>query len=162
MKTLQQVKNNYESGTMDGRDLDRLVQFIPEGQLVDFGFKVKEEYVGEHIHKEFTKENILAQLKDDVEFGFEKALGQRGLSAGMMYQVVSMWNWILEEGLENYEDYAQYGLPLFKATAVKYGFDNPIGDHYGDEDEYACHQVNKMILLLGEEEKYGQISVRRW
>ena len=33
------------------------------------------------------------------------------------------WNQVLEEGLENYpeENYAMYGLPLFKATAVKYG-----------------------------------------
>lgn len=41
-----------------------------------------------------------------------------------------MWNWILEDGLENWDvnDYTQYGLPLFKATAQKYGFDNPIDD----------------------------------
>lgn len=50
-----------------------------------------------------------------------------------MYECVAMWNWILEEGLENFDSYAQYGLPLFKATAVKYGFDNPIGDMRGDE-----------------------------
>jgi hypothetical protein len=49
-----------------------------------------------------------------------------------------MWNWILEEGLEDFESYAQYGLPLFKATAIKYNFDNPIGDDYGDEERYAC------------------------
>ena len=51
-----------------------------------------------------------------------------------------MWNWILEEGFENYDEdngYAQYGLPLFKATAVKYGFDNPIGEDSGRESKYA-------------------------
>ena len=49
-----------------------------------------------------------------------------------------MWNWILEEGLEDWDDdnYAMYGLPLFKATAVKYGFENPIGDDNGDESYY--------------------------
>jgi hypothetical protein len=87
--------------------------------------------------------NWLSQLKrlpnieEDVEFGFEKALNQRGISSSLMYEVVSMWNWILEEGLEDFDDYAQYGLPLFKATAVKYGFDNPIGDDSGDESHYA-------------------------
>jgi hypothetical protein len=59
-------------------------------------------------------------------------------AAGMMYEVVEMWNWILEEGLEDFTDYAQYGLPLFKATAVKYGFDNPIGDDDGDEFQYSA------------------------
>jgi hypothetical protein len=48
-----------------------------------------------------------------------------------------MWNWILDEGLEDFDDYAQYGLPLFKATAVKYGFENPIGDDYGNEYKYS-------------------------
>ena len=57
-----------------------------------------------------------------------------------MYQVVSTWNWILEEGLENFSinNYAQYGLPLFKATAVKYGFNNPIGDDSGSEYKYSA------------------------
>ena len=56
-----------------------------------------------------------------------------------MFEVVKMWNWILEEGLENFSDndYAQYGLPLFKATAIKYGFDNPIGTDSGCEFKYS-------------------------
>lgn len=34
------------------------------------------------------------------------------------------------------DDYAFYGLPLFKATAVKYGWDNPIGEDSGRERKY--------------------------
>lgn len=136
MKTLQQVKELYKSETIDGRDLDRLSQFIPEDELKDFGLTLKEEYIGKHQHIEFTKENILIQLKDDVEFGFEKALNQRGLSSSMMASVVQMWNWILEEGLEDFDEYKMYGLPIFKATALKYGFDNPIGDDSGSEQKY--------------------------
>ena len=86
--------------------------------------------------KPFTRENVLKQLEKDVAFGFEKALGKRGISSSFMYEVVKMWNWVLEEGLENFDNYPMYGLPLFKATAVKYGFDNPIGDDDGDEEEY--------------------------
>ena len=88
--------------------------------------------------KEWTRGNILEQLKSDVEFGFEKALDQRGISASLMFYVVLRWNQVLEEGLENYpeENYAMYGLPLFKATAVKYGWENPIGDDNGDEEFY--------------------------
>lgn len=36
--------------------------------------------------------------------------------------------------LEN--DYRFYRLPLFKATAVKYGWDNPIGEDSGRERKY--------------------------
>lgn len=139
MKTLEQIKEQYKSETLDGRDLHRLMMFIPEDDLGAFGLELKEEYKGTHKHKPLTRENVLAQLEEDVAFGFKKALDQRGISAGLMFEVVQMWNWILEEGLEDFDDdnYAQYGLPLFKATAVKYGFDNPIGDDSGDEEKYA-------------------------
>ena len=136
MKTLEQVKKMYKSETLDGRDLHRLMNFIPEKDLQNFGLNLKKEYVGKHKHIAFTKANILRQLKKDVEFGFEKALNMRGISSSMMHEVVSMWNWILEEGLENFDSYAMYGLPLYKATALKYGFKNPIGDDDGDEEEY--------------------------
>ena len=88
----------------------------------------------------FTKANIIKQLRTDVEFGFEKALNRRGISAGLMFEVVRMWNWILNEDdeLANWpsERYAMYGLPLFKATAIKYGFPNMIEDDEGDESWY--------------------------
>lgn len=136
MKTLQQVKEMYKSQTIDSRDLLRLMQFIPEEELKDFGIELKDEYVGTHKHIEFTKENILIQLAKDVDFGFEKALNQRAISAEIMAEVVKMWNWILEEGLEDFDDYPMYGLPIFKATAVKYGFENPIGEDTGSENSY--------------------------
>jgi len=136
MKTLDFIIQNYKSDSLDGRDLTRLAQFVPKDRLTEIGLSLKDENADWN-HKEFTRENILEQLKSDVEFGFGKALNKRGISAGLMYEVVSMWNWILEEGLENFDDYAQYGLPLFKATAIKYGFDNLIGEDDGDEYKYS-------------------------
>ena len=138
MKTLNQIKENYKSNTIDGRDLNRLAQFILENEFKDFGLEIKEEFIGTHQHILFTRENILKQLEEDVDFGFEKALDQRGISASLMFAVVKMWNWILEEGLEDWDEnnYAMYGLPLFKATAVKYGWNNPIGGDEGYETKY--------------------------
>jgi len=148
MKTLEQLaklaeEKKFESQCLDGRDFSRLCQFIPFNLLDKFGIQPNEEYNSEEKWNEnlipFTRENVLKQLERDVEFGFEKALDKRGISSSFMFNVVKMWNWILEEGLEDWssDDYAMYGLPLFKATAVKYGFDNPIGDDRGDEDEYS-------------------------
>lgn len=139
MKTLEQIITDYKSETLDGRDLNRLAKFVSEADLPKIGVTLKDEYVGTWEPIPFTRDNVLAQLKDDVAFGFQKALDQRGISAGLMWGVVSMWNWVLEEGLEDFpeDNYAQYGLPLFKATAVKYGFRNPIGEDSGTEDKYA-------------------------
>jgi len=141
MKTLEQIAGLYKSNCIDGRDLNRLCMFIPFDMLNQFGLKPKEGVTAEEWNNDirpFTREEILKQLESDVDFGFEKALNQRGISSSLMFEVVKMWNWILEEGLEDWSDdnYAMYGLPLFKATAVKYGFDNPIGDDNGDESCY--------------------------
>jgi translation elongation factor EF-G len=136
MKTLKQIKEEYKSKTIDGRDLSRLAQFIPESELKDFGIELMEEFVGKHQPIPFNKENVLKQLKEDVDFGFQKALDCRGISSSMMAEVVKMWNWILEEGLEDFDEYPMYGLPIFKATAQKYGFNNPIGEDTGSEEKY--------------------------
>jgi len=137
MKTIEQIKSDYKSHSLDGRDLSRLMQFLPEEDLKHFGIKLKDEFVGKHTPIPFTKENVLKQLEKDVSFGFEKALNKRGISASLMNDVVKMWNWILEEGLEDFDEYAQYGLPTLKATAIKYGFKNPIGNDNGDEFKYS-------------------------
>ena len=141
MKTIEEILSNYEkewATFLDDRFGSRLTQFLTEEQMESIGFKLKKEFKGKHVVKEWTRENILKQLEQDVEFGFEKALNQRSISSGLMFDVVLKWNRILEEGLEDWDedDYAMYGLPLFKATAIKYGWDNPIGDDSGSESKY--------------------------
>jgi len=136
MKSLEQIKELYKSKCIDGRDLCRLAQFIPFNELKDFGLEANEDVTEEEWNskvKPLTEYNVLKQLEDDVDFGFKKALNRRGISSSLMYECVRMWNWVLENDLEDFTEYAQYGLPLFKATAVKYGFNNPIGDMHGDE-----------------------------
>jgi len=133
---LSAVREGRETDCIDGRDYVRLGVFFPESDLPALGLKLNEGATWEP--KELTRENVLAQLADDVAFGFEKALNKRGISSSLMHSTVKMWMWVLEDDLQHMDDYAQYGLPLFKQVAVKYGFDNPIGDHNGDEPEYAC------------------------
>lgn len=135
---LSAVKAGRKSQTLDGRDYSRLVHFFGDEHLEAFDYGLKEGAPTREV-KEFTEENVLKQLEADVAFGFEKALNQRGISAGLMHAVVLMWMWVLEDQdlLAMEDDYAQYGLPLFKAVAVKYGFENEIGDDYGNEDTYA-------------------------
>lgn len=138
MKTVEQILK-YESQCLDGRDLYRLFDFFTEEQLNSIGVELKDEDKGKHETIPLTRGTVLTELERDVAFGFEKALYQRGISSSLMYEVVKMWNWVLEEGLEDFDDYAQYGLPLFKATALKYGFDNPIGDDTGEESKYSSY-----------------------
>ena len=138
MKTIEEIIKNYENyeTSIEDRFGRRLCQFLTREQMVKIGFELGGN--ADHIPKEWTRENIINQLKSDVEFGFEKALDKRGISSSLMFSVVMSWNKVLEEGLEDWDEdnYRYYGLPLFKATALKYGFDNPIGDDYGNEYKY--------------------------
>lgn len=140
-QVLRAIRDGRESlCPLDNRDFDRLLPFFPVDDWEILGFKLKEGQPAPVV-ADWTRQCVLAQLEEaDVSFGFEKALGHRSLSAESMHGVVLSWLWILEDPL--YEEhsksgmYRYYGLPLFKAAAVKYGFQNQIGDDDGNEDEY--------------------------
>lgn len=139
MKTIEQILT-FKGSALDGRDIYRLANYLPVEHWAQFGLTVKEGVDPATIKpKPLIREEVLENLKGDVAFGFEKALNKRGLSAGMMYGVVKMWLWVLDDELADFEDddYAEYGLPLLKAVAVKYGFPNEIGDDNGDEYKYS-------------------------
>ena len=131
---VEKMKNSKD-GCFDGRDFYRVARFLKDEDLAKL--KLTRENVLPY--KEYNRKNVLAELESDLDFAFEKALGKRGISAALMFGVIQMWNNVLQEGLENWsdDDYAQYGLPLLKATAIKYKFDNPIGDDTGSEDKYS-------------------------
>jgi len=141
MLTIKQVLRNAADRDrdacelIDARDFARLAAFIPYDKWEVLGLELRED-ADPPESLPWTEENILAQLEGDLAFAFEKALDQRGLSAGMMYEVVLMWMWVLEDDLQSHVAYAMYGLPLYKAVAVKYGFPNPIGDDNGNESKY--------------------------
>ncbi|AFX93531.1 hypothetical protein G646_gp063 [Serratia phage phiMAM1] len=139
MKTIEQVVAGYKSETLDGRDIGRLADFLTVEQLKTFDLELCDDSAAAHVALPLTREAVMERLERDLAFAFEKALSRRGISAGMMFYVIKMWNYILEDGLEDFDDnnYAQYGLPLFKATAVHYGLDNPIGDDSGSEHKYS-------------------------
>jgi len=133
-QVLRAINRGKKSECMDSRDFYRLADYFEVLEWDKFGVGLKEG-VETPEPKAWTEEEILSRLKSDVEFGFEKAIDKRGISASFMNEVVKMWLWILEDDLQHCNEYAQYGLPLLKKVAVKYNFDSPIGN--GDEDEYS-------------------------
>ena len=122
MKSLHWVLTHMDEleTQLDCRVGRRLCQFVTNDQLEDLGFK----YEGEEERKiiEWNEENILKQLKDDVEFGIEKATNHRGISASLMYDVCNTWCKILENDLVDC-DYGWYGHTMFQKLDEKYNFD---------------------------------------
>lgn len=135
MLQLDYILNNWDKsnsllGDMFGR---RLRQFLTVEQAKSIDWEVLKQY---HNPIEFTKQNVIKQLESDVAFGFKKALEKNLLISKLMFDVVKEWLFILEDPLKDFDDYSMYGLPLFKVVAVKYGFNNPIGEDDGSEDKY--------------------------
>ena len=134
MKTLEWVKQNVENISedwIDNRFLKRLLDFVPSSEWSELGVELKEGVNLIHNPKEWTEENILAQLKDDLQFGIEKAENHRGISASLMFDCVRSWCIVLENGLEN-TDYGYYGDKLFKAVDTYYGWGLTTG-HFDKE-----------------------------
>lgn len=134
MLQLDYILNNWDKsnsllGDMFGR---RLRQFLTVEQAKSIDWEVLKQY---HNPIEFTKQNVIKQLESDVAFGFKKALEKNLLISKLMFDVVKEWLFILEDPLKDFDDYSMYGLPLFKAVAVKYRFNNPIGEDDGSEDK---------------------------
>lgn len=127
MKTIKQILAEHNDAiketslSIEDRLGIRLCQFLTEEQAKSIGFTLKE---GESWKTPipFTEENVLKQMKEDVEFGWEKACNHRGISANLMYDVVLGWCKILENEFADWDDYAPYGTPLFIAVSNKYGF----------------------------------------
>ena len=126
MKTLDYVKNHIgefeEDDILDRRFTKRFIDFLPVEEWEQFGFG----YCGEdpYVPKEWTEENILAQLKSDVEFGYQKAINERGISSGLMCMVVRAWCKVLENGLELYDDdTGYYSINQFTSVAEHYGWE---------------------------------------
>ena len=125
MKTLEYVKTHInefeEDHLIDSRFTKRFVDFIPTKEWEQFGYK----YTGDtpYTPKEWTEENVLAQLKSDVEFGYEKAVGERGISSSLMASVVRGWCKVLENGccLPAGND-GWYHIDQFKTVAKHYGW----------------------------------------
>jgi hypothetical protein len=136
-QVIEAVKSGRGSDTIDGRDYGRLASFFPVADWHMFGCSLKEGAEPPE-PTAWTEDEVKKQLADDLAFAFEKALNKRGLSASMMYSVIKMWMWVFEDELQHMEEYAQYGLPFFKAVALKYGLPNEIGDDDGDEFEYSA------------------------
>lgn len=136
-EVLEAIKAGKSSECIDHRDFCRLAEFVNTDELVILNCKLNNPET-KRTPIAWTRENFLIQLEKDLRFAFEKALNQRGISSSFMYEVIKMWLWILDDELYYNNEYAQYGLPLFKKVAIKYNFENPIGEDYGNENKYAA------------------------
>lgn len=129
MKTLEYVKEHHSEfehdNFCDRRWTKRFIDFLPAEEWEKYGFRPTDYLDREKYQpKEWTEANILEQLKKDVEFGYEKSVGERGISSELMAMVVRSWCEILENGLalSDYDD-GYYHIRQFEMVADYYGWE---------------------------------------
>lgn len=131
----EHIKDIEQDGFLDSRWTKRILDFLPYEEWEKYGFKPSENFdPSTYKPKEWTEENLMDQLKKDVDFAIDKATNHRGISAGLMNDVLMSWCIVLENGLENTE-YGYYGDKLIKALNEKYNLGYNM-DEIFDEDFY--------------------------
>jgi hypothetical protein len=124
-QVLEAVKNKSRDphrencAVLDSRDYRRLCDFFPSDRWEAFGFSLKDGAVATE-PKPWTLESIMAQMRSDLEFAINKAENQRGISSSLMFDVMKMWMWVLEDDLQSHDDYYDYGLPFYRMIEAKY------------------------------------------
>lgn len=83
MKTLEQIKQERNSKFFNAFYMSKLSKFVPEEELEDFGLELRPENKGKHVAVPFTREAVIEELRELVEYGFIKAIDQRGMSSSM-------------------------------------------------------------------------------
>ena len=125
MKAISEILNNYEDYETPCNDRFgiRFCSFLTSEQVEEIGFYFEAEYANKHVPIEWTEENIIKQMTEDVQFGWEKACEKRAFLSYVMTEAVKAWCKVLGNEFQNFDVktyYNQYGKPLFKAVAQKY------------------------------------------
>ena len=115
MKSIENILNNYSEYEtfLEDRFGRRFCEFLTPEQMEKIGFRLNEERKDNWKTKEWTYENVLLQLKEDAEFGLEKAEGERDVSSSLMYEMCKSWCKIIERE-DLIEEYDNYGIDTFE------------------------------------------------
>ena len=119
----QQVASTPWGATMlDHRALNRLLDYLTldeASEVLELAEDITEEEWGKVLL--LDKDVVLDRMELDLKFAFEKALGERGISANLMHQVMCMYLWLLEDDeMLDRMDYHSYGVSDLYTIRDKY------------------------------------------
>lgn len=132
MKTFEEIKVKIkeEENEVLSFFIDTIIDYLPFDVAKEH---LKEEYVkniesGSEVwnQKELTRNNIIEDMKNYMEFAWGKVIDHRGLSAGRSVNKFQGWIWVLgEDDKIDWENYTNYGAPILKQICGVYGFEIP-------------------------------------
>ena len=128
MKTIDEISSKIkelENGDEDffGSKRSDLIGYLPFEQATPY---LKEGVDSDQwTPRGLSRDEIVAEMLDYMEFAWGKANNCRGLSANRSVNHYEIWLWLLEDELgEKLESlYQYYGKPCLRAICEKYGWD---------------------------------------
>jgi len=119
MRTVNEIKERVEQQRKDYIDS---VMIQTCGGIHPLQEYVPEFFIEGHQDKAtpLTRENIIAQMQDYIDFAFEKAENQRGISAERSIWKFKQWLWVLEDDSIPTDNYCDYGIEILKCITEKY------------------------------------------
>jgi len=119
MRTVNEIKERVEQQRKDYID-SVMIQICG-------GMHPLQEYVPEFFiegHQDdatpLTRENIIAAMQDYIDFAFEKARNQRGISAERSIWKYTQWLWALDDTSIDVDNYSDYGIGILNQIVDEY------------------------------------------
>ncbi len=132
MRTTQEIIRYYRNHSdFFGFTGEVLIPYLSEDEVKPF---LKEGTdLTEWKQQPLTREYVIAEMRQYMEFAWGKVEDHRGISASRSVEKMRAWLWLLEdEDTRAFADdewhYAQYGAPILKKICEVYGFPIPDGD----------------------------------
>lgn len=128
IRTQEEIKERFEaSNDMLGTQQGDLIKYMTfenaKPYLIDEYVKQVEDGEKEWIQNTDPKKDIL----DYMDFAYDKAEGERGLSAGRSMLHFKTWIWLdnkefYDEIIDMIDNYSNYGIPTLNKIAEHYGY----------------------------------------
>jgi len=127
MKTIKEILERCRNPKSPlSFDAEALINFLPYEEAKEF---LKEGTTAEQWNKIYikaTRENVIKEIREYMEFALGKAENHRGLSAIRSIEKMNAWIWLLDdEDKINWDNYANYGAPILKQICELYNLPFP-------------------------------------
>lgn len=132
MRTLDEIVQRCKSSdSFLSFGLEVLLPYLPFSYAKELLREdADEQKWANEIYRELTEESVREQMKDYMEFAWEKVGFHKGISASRSVEKMTEWMWLLgdDEGVafaNNDDNYQPYGAPILGYICKRYDFPIP-------------------------------------
>ena len=120
MKTLKEIEDKIEDDLKNS--VESMMISLSSG-IHPLMYYVKKYLIEGAEPDILNRENVIDKMQNYINFAYEKAYDQRGISASRSMWKFSQWLWVLDDDEMDCENYDNYGIGVLDQIVSKYGLD---------------------------------------